>query len=78
MYICSTDRSSEARQAALAGGEALQKLAVVEAAGPKGRCTRCHGSHGIPVRTRRWDKGTRKLVFDDGVRLTVGAPEDSQ
>lgn len=36
------------------------------AAGP---CTACHGAHRLPVRTRRWDRGTGKLIKDDGVRM---------
>ncbi len=32
-------------------------------------CTKCHGSHLIEVRTRRWDKETRELIWDDGVRM---------
>ena len=32
-------------------------------------CTQCHGKHQIKVRTRVWDKGTGKLISDDGVRM---------
>jgi hypothetical protein len=32
-------------------------------------CTDCHGKHQMAHRTRRWDKVTRKLVSDDGVRM---------
>ncbi len=32
-------------------------------------CTSCHGAHRLPVRTRQWDKVTRKLIQDDGVRM---------
>ncbi|MFI5378360.1 MAG: cytochrome c3 family protein [Tepidisphaerales bacterium] len=32
-------------------------------------CTDCHGKHAMAHRTRRWDKNTRKLVSDDGVRM---------
>jgi len=32
-------------------------------------CTDCHGKHTMPVRTRRWDKKTGKLIADDGVRM---------
>jgi hypothetical protein len=33
-------------------------------------CTECHGeNHKIEVRTRKWDKKTRKLLSDDGVRM---------
>jgi hypothetical protein len=38
-------------------------------------CTSCHGQHAMAHRTRRWDKNTRKLISDDGVRmLTPGTP----
>jgi len=42
-------------------------LALAETA--RGYCTDCHGSHQMEVRTRRWDKQTRKLIWDDGVRM---------
>lgn len=33
-------------------------------------CTECHGEkHRMAVRTRKWDKTTRKLLSDDGVRM---------
>ena len=33
-------------------------------------CTECHGeNHRMAVRTRKWDKKTRKLISDDGVRM---------
>ena len=32
-------------------------------------CTDCHGDHRVTVRTRRWDKDTGKLIYDDGVRM---------
>ena len=33
-------------------------------------CTECHGeNHRMEVRTRKWDKTTRKLISDDGVRM---------
>ena len=32
-------------------------------------CTDCHGMHRMAHRTRRWDKITRKLIKDDGVRM---------
>jgi len=33
-------------------------------------CTECHGeNHKMAVRTRHWDKKTRKLIKDDGVRM---------
>ena len=41
-------------------------------ASAKQYCTDCHGEHRLAVRTRRWDKVTGKLVYDDGVRMTQG------
>jgi hypothetical protein len=49
-------------------------------------CTECHGeNHKMAVRTRKWDKKTRKLLSDDGVRMmyknspaTEGVPEASK
>ena len=36
-------------------------------------CTECHGlQHRLKVRTRIWDKKTRKLISDDGVRMMSG------
>jgi hypothetical protein len=33
-------------------------------------CAECHGeNHRMAVRTRTWDKKTRKLISDDGVRM---------
>ena len=32
-------------------------------------CTDCHDSHRLKVRTRRWDKETKQLISDDGVRM---------
>jgi hypothetical protein len=33
-------------------------------------CNECHGKeHHMKVRTRQWDKKTRKLIKDDGVRM---------
>jgi uncharacterized Fe-S center protein len=37
-------------------------------------CTDCHGEHRLKVRTRRWDKGTGRLVSDDGVRMMEEKP----
>jgi len=38
-------------------------------------CTDCHGKeHRLKVRTRRWDKTTRKLISDDGVRMIETPP----
>ena len=33
-------------------------------------CTACHGEHRLAHRTRSWDKVTRQLIKDDGVRMT--------
>jgi len=39
-------------------------------AGERLACTECHGeNHRMEVRTRKWDKKTRKLISDDGVRM---------
>ncbi len=38
-------------------------------------CTDCHGQHVMATRTRRWDKITRKLISDDGVRMVQDRPE---
>ena len=32
-------------------------------------CTKCHGSHRLEARTRRWDKDTGKLIASDGVSM---------
>ena len=38
-------------------------------------CMKCHGEeHHLKVRTRRWDKLTGKLIWDDGVRMMEDAP----
>ncbi|MCY3022813.1 MAG: hypothetical protein NTW87_27860 [Planctomycetota bacterium] len=42
----------------------------------KASCTSCHGkAHVLNVRTRRWDKVTRKLISDDGVRMLTPAKD---
>ena len=38
-------------------------------------CTACHGEHRLAHRTRRWDKVTRQLIKDDGVRMTGEMPQ---
>jgi len=39
-------------------------------AAPDGTCSACHGEHHrLTVRTRVWDKKTRQLIKDDGVRM---------
>lgn len=41
-----------------------------EAADPEETCSDCHAEkHRLKVRTRVWDKKTRKLIKDDGVRM---------
>lgn len=35
----------------------------------KKTCLDCHSTHRLPVRTRRWDRNTRQLIKDDGVRM---------
>jgi len=45
------------------------KPVLAPATASKLACTDCHGKHRLTVRTRRWDKHTRKLVADDGVRM---------
>lgn len=37
-------------------------------------CTDCHGEHRLAVRTRIWDKKTRKLLVSDGVRMMEDQP----
>ena len=38
-------------------------------------CMKCHGKdHHLKVRTRRWDKLTGKLIWDDGVRMMEESP----
>lgn len=32
-------------------------------------CTSCHGEHKMSHRTRRWNKQTGELVYDDKVRM---------
>jgi hypothetical protein len=50
-----------AKQAAAAGPLRAEERLV---------CTECHGEkHRMEVRTRKWDKKTRKLIADDGVRM---------
>ena len=49
---------------------------VVAEPDPKvARCTACHGEHRLAHRTRSWDKVTRQLIKDDGVRMTGQMPE---
>ncbi len=43
--------------------------AVVGTLNTERRCTHCHGTHRVGVRTRRWDKRTGELIHDDGVRM---------
>jgi hypothetical protein len=38
-------------------------------------CMKCHGKdHHLKVRTRRWNKLTGKLIWDDGVRMMEETP----
>jgi sugar phosphate isomerase/epimerase len=38
-------------------------------------CTSCHGKeHRLEVRTRKWDKQTGKMLWDDGVRMMEEGP----
>jgi len=42
---------------------------------PDSACTDCHGlEHRLTVRTRRWDKVSGKLIWDDGVRMMEKKP----
>ncbi len=50
-------------------------LLAGKAAEPYKFCTDCHGKHAMAHRTRRWDKNTRKLISDDGVRMMNQVPE---
>jgi hypothetical protein len=51
--------------------EWMQELAGEET------CNECHGkTHRLKVRTRIWDKRTRKLIKDDGVRMMSQATPD--
>jgi hypothetical protein len=43
---------------------------------PGETCTNCHGEkHRLKVRTRVWDKKTRQLLKDDGVRMMEKRPK---
>ena len=45
--------------------------------GDKKTCTDCHGKHRIPDRNKKWDKKTRKLIWNDGYDVDPNAePED--
>lgn len=48
---------------------------MAEADPDKALCTACHGEHRLAHRTRRWDKVTRELIKDDGVRMTGEMPQ---
>jgi hypothetical protein len=68
--------SHDAINAACYQCHARSKMEAVEAHLPEPKnngkslvCTECHGNHKLVVRTRRWDKTTRKLLSDDGVRM---------
>ena len=47
----------------------VHRTALDGAAGEKKYCTDCHGKHRLGVRTRRWDKETGELIWDDGVHV---------
>ena len=56
------------------GAGKTEKQGAKSAGPPKAEerlvCTECHGeNHRMEVRTRKWDKKTRKLISDDGVRM---------
>jgi len=50
----------------------MHKPFLAGAATEKKYCTDCHGEHRLAYRTRRWDKTTRNLIQDDGVRMLTG------
>jgi len=53
----------------LEGDEAHEKFFAGETE-PDKTCTNCHDmKHSLKVRTRRWDKDTRKIEWYDGVRM---------
>jgi hypothetical protein len=53
----------------LDGDEAHEKFFAGQVESDK-TCTNCHDmKHTMKVRTRRWDKETRKLEWSDGVRM---------
>ncbi len=53
----------------LEGDEAHEKFFAGETE-PEKTCTSCHDmKHALKVRTRRWDKDTRKIDWYDGVRM---------
>lgn len=54
------------------GGAERQRLAPRRAAAPTGVCTTCHGAHRLEFRTRRWNKTTGELIYDDGMRTSGG------
>ena len=44
-------------------------------ADPNKSCTDCHGKkHRLSVRTRKWNKGSGELIWDDGVRMMQERP----
>lgn len=53
-------------------GIAVHDSVMAETDPAKAYCTACHGEHRLGHRTRRWDKTTRELIKDDGVRMTTG------
>lgn len=53
-------------------GIAVHDSVMAETDPAKAYCTACHGEHRLSHRTRKWDKTTRELIKDDGVRMTTG------
>jgi len=54
---------------------AVHNSVMAETDPDKALCTACHGEHRLAHRTRRWDKLTRQLIKDDGVRMTGEMPQ---
>ena len=50
---------------------ACKKCHTTATAHPPKHCTDCHGDHVMASRTRRWDKNTGELIWDDGVRTDL-------
>ena len=62
----------------LVEGDEAHKKFFAKPRGPKDKtCTNCHDmKHSLKVRTRRWDKTTRKLKWSDGVRMMQQRDKD--
>ncbi len=50
---------------------ACKKCHITAIAHPPKHCTDCHGDHVMASRTRRWNKDTGELIWDDGVRTDL-------